>query len=344
MPIARGDAGGWGVRRAGPAGITVDRERRGIHAARMLIPRQAKGLHYEDIPTPAGASLVVREFGWPHFPFNWHYHPEVELTLIVRGSGRRFVGDSVEEFRHGDLCLLGSDTPHCWASHPGSPPGVKSLVIQFLPRVWGDAFWELPEARGLGGLLARAKAGLAVRGRTRRSVGGMMLEMTKASPGSWRRLQLMLGMLGTVADSGETVPLAHAGYDPAPGHRAALPLGRVLEFIHHNLAGELTQHGAAAVAGMSAQHFSQFFRRAMGKTYVTYVNELRIRNACRALIESEQTVAEVAYASGFNNLSHFNTQFRRFEKTNPKDFRQAARKGVSRQDLGSPEDWLGAFR
>lgn len=310
----------------------------------MLIPPRTTRVHYEDVPTPSGASFAVREFRWPHFPFNWHYHPEVELTLIVQGAGRRFVGDSVEDFREGDLCLLGANTPHCWASHPDAPRGVQSLVIQFLPAPWGDAFWKLPEMRAIGGLLERARTGLAIRGETRRAIGGMILQMTREPSGSWRRLNLLLAALGRVAESGECTPLAKAGYDVARRQAASPQLGRVLEFIHRHLGGELTQHAAAAVAGLSPPAFSQFFRRALGKTYVTYVNELRIRQACRALIEGDQRVAEVAFAAGFNNLSHFNAQFRRLKRTTPHAFREASRHGVNLRDLDSPEDWLGAFR
>jgi AraC-like DNA-binding protein len=168
--------------------------------------------------------------------------------------------------------------------------------------------------------------------------------MTRERSGSWHRLHLLLAALGRVAESGECEALAQAGYDPAGRHASSPQLGRVLEYIHRHLGGELTQHDAAAVVGLSAPAFSQFFRRALGKTYVTYVNELRIRQACRALIEGDQGVAQVAYAAGFNNLSHFNAQFRRLKRTTPRAFREAARRGVNREDLDAPEDWLGAFR
>ena len=124
-----------------------------------MTPAPARAIHYEDVPTPAAASFTFREFRWPRFPFNWHYHPALELTLIVKGRGFRFVGDSVEEFHDGDLCLVGANLPHCWASEPKAPRGVCSLVIQFQPELWGETFWQLPETRGVHQFLARRAAG-----------------------------------------------------------------------------------------------------------------------------------------------------------------------------------------
>src|SRR5512137_397445 len=96
----------------------------------------ARRVHYEEVPSDLGAAFTFREFNWPRFPFNWHYHPEAELTWIIRGRGMRFVGDSVEEFADGDICLLGCNAPHCWVSNKNAEPGVCSLVIQFRPESW----------------------------------------------------------------------------------------------------------------------------------------------------------------------------------------------------------------
>src|ERR1700759_5748625 len=110
--------------------------------ARAMLLAKTKSIHFENVPTDVGTSFKVRQFEWPRFPFNWHYHPEVELPLIVHGRGLRFVGDSVERFGDGDLCLFGSNTPHCWASEKETESGVQSLVIQFQPDAWGEEFWK----------------------------------------------------------------------------------------------------------------------------------------------------------------------------------------------------------
>ena len=272
----------------------------------------------------------MREFNWPAFPFNWHYHPEVELTLIVRGRGIRFVGDSAEEFTDGDLCLLGANTPHCWASHKEADPGVRSLVVQFRPDSWVQAFWNLPEFRSITKLLLDARRGLEVRGAARREVEQLFSVVQQQSPGSLQRFDTLLEMLHCIAQSVDSRPLAAMACEPTPGNGANGKLGKILGYIHAHLGPDLTQHEVAKTVRLSAAAFSQFFRRSLGTSYVHYVNELKIRNACRALLDTNQSITEIAYQTGFNNLSHFNAQFRRFRRLSPRDFRrqaQAAERG-----------------
>ena len=280
--------------------------------------------HYEDVPADAASAFTFREFRWPSFPFNWHYHPQVELTLIVRGEGIRFVGDSVEEFSHGDLCLLGGNLPHCWASHKEAPSEVCSWVVQFLPEAWGTAFWNLPEFKAVRDLLELAQRGLVVQG-IARTEGGELFSVLQQQPhGSFQRLDTLLEMLHFLSQSSGCKPLASAAYHQQASAEASGKIGRVLGYIHSHLGPELTQREVAKSVHLSPQAFSQFFHRNLGTSYVAYVNELKVRNACRALFETDQSITDIAFSAGFNNLSHFNSQFRRLRHLTPRAFRQQA--------------------
>jgi AraC-like DNA-binding protein/quercetin dioxygenase-like cupin family protein len=278
--------------------------------------------HYENVPADPVSAFTFRVYRSPSFPFHWHYHPEVEMTLIVRGQGIRFVGDSAEEFSDGDLCLLGANIPHCWASHKDALPGVSSFVIQLLPDSWGATFWNLPETRSIGQLLDRARCGLKVQGSVRGEIEQLFRFMQQQPHGSLQRVDTLLEMLHCLAGSRDSQSLATEAYQQPPAAEANGKLGRILGFIHAHLDPEMTQHEVAAAVGLSPQAFSHFFHRSLGTSYVSYVNELKIRNACRALIETDQRITEIALGAGFNNLSHFNSQFRRRRHTTPRAFRR----------------------
>src|SRR4051794_22389755 len=106
----------------------------------MQIHRRRR-IEFEAIAVDATESFAVREFHKTHFPFNWHYHPEVEIALVFEGRGRRYVGDSVQDYGDGDCCLLAANLPHTWQSEPVKGRGVRSMVIQFLPGCLGEALF-----------------------------------------------------------------------------------------------------------------------------------------------------------------------------------------------------------
>lgn len=305
----------------------IDKNQCAFNVCLAVLPVKYRSLHYEDVPVDVTASFTLREFNWPSFPFNWHYHAEVELTLIIRGQGLRFVGDSVEEFAEGDLCLLGANLPHSWASHKHAPASVRSLVAHFLPDSWGPAFWNLPEVRRIRDLLKRASRGLAVAGGTRREVEGLFHGLMEQPHSSLQRFQTLLEMLERIAGGTDSASLASADYSQPASLEANHKIGRILGYIHTRLGPELTQREVAQAAGLSAPAFSQFFKRCLRTSFVNYVNELKIRRASRRLLETDESVTDIAFASGFNNLSHFNTQFRRRLRQSPREYRRQAGAG-----------------
>ena len=295
----------------------------------MLQPPQNRSPRYEEIPRPPTQSFTLREVRYVRAPFNWHYHPELEFTFITKGCGLRYVGDSINHFEMGDICLVGSNLPHWWAAEARKPAVQQALVIQFRPELWGEPFLKMPENRALVRLFERAKKGVLLQVTTRRDVGRLICEMRKTSIGSWQRLSHLLMILGRVADSRECLDLASSNYVKLVSDSPKQNLDRVLQYIHANLEAHITEPVVAKVAGMSPQSFSRFFKRAMGKTFVAYMNQLRVGNACQMLLETDQNITEVAFAAGFNNLSHFNAQFRQFKKMSPREYRVLARQGKS---------------
>jgi AraC-like DNA-binding protein len=286
----------------------------------------------ERIPLPGAASVAVREFRPSAFRHALHQHPEVELTWILRGSGLRYVGDSVEPFQPGDFCLLGRNLPHAWLSPAGETGPVRSLVVQFDTDRWGPSLQGLPELTKIADLFERAARGLSF---DSARAARLLPRMTRAaSPLS--QFTALLEILEELADAPEARPLAFAPWTVNRRRSSDPRVRAILAFLSQNASGRVTHKEAARHVRLSPAAFSRFFRRAVGKTFRAYLADLRLSDACRRLLESDHSISRIACDVGFDNLSTFNRTFRLARGLSPREFRREALKArnvLPRQDL-----------
>lgn len=281
----------------------------------------------EHVEPAAGRSFTWEAFDLPAFPYRWHFHAAYELTLITAGEGRRFVGDSIEWFKPGDLVLLGPHLPHTWHSEPARGSRSRAVVIRFEGDFLGPDFFSRGELARVRGLLERSRRGLAcgdsVAGR---EVAAAINAGCAAQP--FAQLVSLLEMLQALATRGRSRELSGPAYASTARAVDARRIDRVCRHVVQQLARPLRLGDVAAIAGLSPEGFSRFFHRMTGRTFVAWVHEVRIGHACRLLTTTERPVLDVALTSGFENLSNFNRVFRRLRGCTPRDFRrQLAERG-----------------
>lgn len=281
---------------------------------------------FELVPRSEAASFAVREFKLPAFSSPWHFHPEIELTYIVASRGRRFVGDHMAAFAPGDLVLIGANLPHFWHNDPplrGEAPPAHSVVIQFREGCFGQDFFGIPELSAVQRLLRRALRGLRFTGHTRDKVGSLMLAIRDQA--EVERLIQFLDILAQLAHAPDAEVLSSAGFAPTLDEQAGDRINRAYRFVFAHYIDAFRYEEVAAAAGMSLSAFCHYFKRVTGRTLSEFVREVRVGQARRLLIETSDTIAEVAYASGFQTLSNFNTQFRELTGLNPGQYRKRFR-------------------
>jgi AraC-like DNA-binding protein len=263
----------------------------------------------------------------PCFPisaFNplYHFHPELELALVFKDRGRRFVGDDIAPFSEGDLVLIGPNLPHLYRSDPHQPPGKRDvgLILLFRSDILGNDFLNHPAA-ALTPLLKKSVRGISFHGPVRDRVAAKMRGLREVKGLS--RAAGLLYILDELAHAKDYQLLASPGFAPLLNQEHAQRLNRVIHYVLDNSAREITQAEAARMASLSPAAFSRFFRKSTWTTFETFVNEIRIGNACRMLIEEEESVTEICGACGFTNISNFNRRFRELKKMSPREFRKA---------------------
>ena len=286
--------------------------------------------HIQKVTFSQQSSFVYRVKSDSRFARGWHYHPEYELTYIQQSGGRRLVGDNIDNYRSGDLVLLGPNLPHSWRSETTVASSKrctrrlhKAIVIQFKESFLGDGFLKSPELMRVAALLERSARGLHITGRTRDEVSGRMLAMRKLT--RFDRLIELLRILEILATGAREVRvISKAICVPSPGARSQDRFDRVFAYLHEKYTGKISQPEVAKLLRMSSSGFSRFFRRTTGKTFVEYLGELRISHACNLLIETDLPILEASLQSGFSNLSNFNRKFLKLKGTSPTAYRRAA--------------------
>lgn len=252
----------------------------------------------------------------------WHYHPEYQLTLVLRGTGQRLVGDSLEPLEPGDLTLIGPNLPHFWdvETTPAARRrgGVDAVIVQFHAEFLGRAFWGVPETAAVVSLLGAARRGLTFPPAVRRETASDIVRLPKLS--GLQRLLGLIGVLDRLAEAGRPRPLATPAFaihrDEPRDERFAQIIARIHERLDAGAAPP-TRRELARLAGLAERSFSRVFHLRFGRTLPQFVNSLRVARARRLLLESELPVATIAARCGFRNLSNFNVHFRRLTGVTP---------------------------
>jgi AraC-like DNA-binding protein len=277
---------------------------------------------YENVESKKGdTSFVAYHSVVPYFDFKWHYHPEYELTLITKGSGKRLVGDSFESFTEGDLVLLGQGLPHTWTSEPLEKKKVSAVVIQF-SQEFISSFLKHTEFNDITKLLAQSATGLFFPSDECRSLIKKIQKLPEKE--GVNRVTALLNILQQLAEQNPQ-ELATKFFTSAKSKENEVRINKVFRYIQEHSSGNINLEKAASLVHLTDSAFCKFFKRVTGKTFSDYVNDIRIGNACRLLTDSDRTVNEIAFESGIETLTYFNRVFLKKKGMTPGTFRKSIR-------------------
>jgi AraC-like DNA-binding protein/mannose-6-phosphate isomerase-like protein (cupin superfamily) len=306
---------------ADPSGGSAINDGAAARLAERLLGMRA---NREVIPEDPNHSVRWHEHDYPSPVARWNYHPEYELHLIRKGTGKFIVGDHIGTFEAGHLALVGSGLPHDWVSdlRPGEVLQGRDVLIQFDGKWVERAASILPEMAEVKPLLEQSSRGIEFLGRSARAAA-VSLEAMGTSTGL-QRLQHLFDVLAVLsrAPESERRYLADEWFRPQLDGQAAAVVDLVLEYVFSNHAGSVRMSEAAALVGMSEPTFSKYFKRATGQNFSDLVRKLRLAHARRLLERSDKSISDICYEVGFTNLSNFNRHFRNDAGETPRDYRQ----------------------
>lgn len=279
--------------------------------------------------TSSGKTITVNDGELPYFLNPWHYHPELELSLIQKGYGQRLVGDSVENFSPGSLVLLGANLTHAFKCDDvffkkDSKLKVKAIQILFLPQFASEGFLDLPAMNHLKKLIyEHARQGVKLVGALRDTVEKMMIKYVSCDQTD--QIYQLIQILDTISKSKETESLASINYRNVKAQKSHR-LNAAFDYIMTNYNEEITLDKVADHVNMNKNAFCRFFKKGTKKSLFTVVNEVRIAKACHSLTTSSLDVLQICYLSGYNSISNFNRSFRKVTGTSPLEYKKTRRK------------------
>jgi AraC-like DNA-binding protein len=275
----------------------------------------------EQLANTTDGSFLFRQFNLPYFDAPYHFHPEFELTLILKSEGKRFVGNQVADFKEGDLVLLGANVPHCWKNDGiGNENSARSIVVQFKEDFLGQDFFKNAETQPIKNLLDKAKSGILISGKTRDRVAREMIFLQTIPP--FQKLLGLLDLLNTIATSNDFQIIDN---QPDKYDLSAVDMERinkVYAYVIEHYTQDIHLETAAHLTNMTETAFCRYFKKITKKTFLDLVTEFRIKHACNLLNSTDKQVAEVCFESGFGNISHFNKQFKVVTGYSPLNYRK----------------------
>lgn len=249
----------------------------------------------------------------------WHYHPEIELIFVCRGSGKRQIGSNISYFSDGDLVLIGSNLPHCGMTNENTNNDYE-MVLQFKPDFLGEPLWETPEMQKIASLLEKSKAGIVFGEKVKKEIGEKITAMHEAV--SFRRLICFLEILDELATTQDYRILNAGKYYLQTQVEDNERINIIFNYVKDHFREQITLEEVADLANMKVPSFCRYFKKITNKTFTHFVNEYRITHSLKLLAEQPLSITEVCFESGFNNFSYFNKTFKEYIKKSPSQYRK----------------------
>ncbi|WP_298487883.1 AraC family transcriptional regulator [uncultured Maribacter sp.] len=277
------------------------------------------------VPNKTNASLYIANERVPYFYNPFHYHSKLELTYIIESSGTRYIGNHVQKFNPGELVLVGPNVPHCWKNDSSyfsekSIQKAHAIVIHFDLNFLGESFWQVSEMILIKRLLSESKSGIKFSKKITNSALQKLINLEHLTDPL--KLISFIEILELLSNDNKRKLLSSTPIDYSIKDKNLIKINNILNYISNNYKEDLSIQQLSEITHLTPNAFCRYFKKHTRKTFKEYLNELRISNVCKFLQETDMSINEIAYSSGYNNLSHFIKMFKKFKNIQPNQYRK----------------------
>lgn len=271
------------------------------------------------IPKPKRDALIIQEDRQMAFYGVLHRHDELQISYIVEGEGVLIVGDTVSSYSKGDVIILGSNVPHVFKSNEKLKQPSYMLSVFFTQTSFGTDFFQTEELKSLQSFFKKSENGFKLKNPSEKVIR-LFYSIQKST--KLERFILFFQLLKQLNSAKyDVLSSFHSEkkYKDTEGQR----MGAVFQYTMNHFREKITLEEIAKEAAMTPNAFCNYFKKRTRKTYITFLNEIRVEEACRLLREeTELSIAEIAEQSGFQNISNFNRIFKKIKAIKPIEFKK----------------------
>ncbi|WP_224485545.1 AraC family transcriptional regulator [Robertkochia aurantiaca] len=278
-------------------------------------------IHREITPLKEDDCFLVFDRNRNDFTFPIHFHPEYEINFIHNAKGaKRIVGDHIGEIDDYELVMIGPNVYHGWENfNNDTSRTLHEITIQFPKDLFDSFFLNKNILKPIKELFKASRHGILFSKETILAVESKLYSLSKKSGfDNFIEFQSLLYDLAVSRDK-KTLTNYSVG-DPNDFHNSER-IEKMYSFIKDNYRQKIKVEDAADHINMTEISFSRLIKKSTGKTFTELVNEFRLRYATRKLIESNESVSEICFDCGFNNISNFNRRFKEKQGCTPTEFR-----------------------
>jgi AraC-like DNA-binding protein len=255
------------------------------------------------------------------FDFPLHTHDDMELNLILDASGaQRIVGDHIGEIDECELVCVGSNLAHGWFTHNCTSQSIKEVTIQFHKDLFDDRFLKRNQLINIRNMFENSKRGVMFSKATIDAIAPRILTLSKRN--GFDSILELLSIIHDLSISRDIKLLSDSTFTVEQFSYNSRRVERVFEFMNNNFSKQITLTDVAKIANMPEASFSRFIKKRTGYSFVDSLTEIRLGHVSRMLIDTTQSIAEVAFKCGFNNMANFNRTFKKKKGYTPKEFRE----------------------
>jgi AraC-like DNA-binding protein len=275
------------------------------------------------VPRQLEETVRVEYWDLPFFYNTVHYHEECQLTLILEGQGMILVGDRIEDFREGDLLLIGKNTPHMLMHSKEYYEGscrlhARAISVFFSRDTFRQVFSQIPETSKIGEFLEHAQFGIRLKNQMTRQIGDDLQQMIKLK--QVPRIIQFMKVLDQISRNRD-FQFISSSIPHVSGKEDNIKLQKVFDFIHRNYDKKITLEEVAGLINLTPTAFCRFFKLRTNKTFSQFLIEVRINHACKLLSNGNFNVTETFFSCGYNNSSNFHRHFRQHTGLTPSEYK-----------------------